>query len=133
MQLAIFGYTQKKRTIIMSQISLTEQKILMPSIDKLKFIKNNSTSIEVLYPFSDITEQNSKSINNNSIVAKICIQDHCILIPGDIEVEAENELLNNCYNKLKSDVLICPHHGSKTSSTEKFIQAVNGKFVIISN
>jgi len=111
---------------------IKEQNIIMPSIDKLKFVQNNSTSIEVLYPFSDITEHTSKSINNNSIVVKICIQDHCILIPGDIELEAENELLTNYYNKLKSDVLICPHHGSKTSSTEKFIQAVNGKFVIIS-
>jgi competence protein ComEC len=43
---------------------------------------------------------------------------------GDIEKEAELALLNANLEKLKSDVLTVPHHGSKTSSSYDFIAAV---------
>ncbi|MCW9027894.1 MAG: DNA internalization-related competence protein ComEC/Rec2 [Kangiella sp.] len=78
-------------------------------------------------------EQNavSNKANNQSCVVKITINDFSILIPGDIEKDAEYLLASSDdYAKLKSDILIAPHHGSKTSSTYPFIKRVDPDIVI---
>jgi competence protein ComEC len=51
------------------------------------------------------------------------------LIPGDIERGVENALIGSEY-ALQSDVLIAPHHGSKTSSTRAFVEEVNPSAVV---
>lgn len=69
--------------------------------------------------------------NNQSCVVKITIDDFSILIPGDIEKDAEYLLASSeDYEKLKADILIAPHHGSKTSSTYPFIKRVDPEIVI---
>ncbi|ACV26794.1 DNA internalization-related competence protein ComEC/Rec2 [Kangiella koreensis] len=78
-------------------------------------------------------EQNAVSDkpNNQSCVVKITINDFSILIPGDIEKDAEYLLASSeGFGKLKSDILIAPHHGSKTSSTYPFIKRVDPGIVI---
>jgi competence protein ComEC len=52
-----------------------------------------------------------------------------VLLPGDVESVAETMLL---FTDCDADVLKVPHHGSKTSSTEPFIDAVSPKFAVIS-
>ena len=55
-----------------------------------------------------------------------------MLFTGDIEEIAEKEILKNVSkNILKSDILKIPHHGSKTSSTDKFLECVNSKIALI--
>ena len=54
-----------------------------------------------------------------------------VLLTGDIEAEAEHELLNYSASVLKSDVLIAPHHGSKTSSTLGFLEKIQPELVLI--
>lgn len=69
--------------------------------------------------------------NNQSCVVKITIDDFSILIPGDIEKDAEYLLASSeDYEKLKADILIAPHHGSKTSSIYPFIKRVDPDIVI---
>ena len=51
------------------------------------------------------------------------------LLTADIEQQAEGELLEREAN-LKADVMVAPHHGSKTSSTQEFIEAVGAEQVI---
>lgn len=78
-------------------------------------------------------EQNAVSDkpNNQSCVVKITINDFSLLIPGDIEKDAEYLLASSeDFEKLKADVLIAPHHGSKTSSIYPFIKRVDPEIII---
>ena len=70
--------------------------------------------------------------NNQSCVLKIIYHHHSVLLTGDIEAPAESYLVSYHRYQLRSDVLIAPHHGSKSSSTAKFIEAVKPKYVIFS-
>ncbi len=69
--------------------------------------------------------------NDNSCVLKIQSKHLTVLLTGDIEAEAESWLVASYGDKLKADVLIAPHHGSKTSSTISFLQSVQPKYVLI--
>lgn len=71
------------------------------------------------------------NFNNYSIVIKLEYGDTSFLFTGDTEIITENEILNKGYN-LKADVLKVSHHGSDTSSSDKFIKAVAPKHAIIS-
>ncbi len=95
-----------------------------------KLILDNDVTLEILYPEKELKFSN---INNNSIVARLEYKGFSALFTGDIEKEAENVLINNYKNtnKLKSTVLKVAHHGSKTSSIEKFIKEVNPKIALI--
>ena len=55
--------------------------------------------------------------------------NHTILLTGDIEKFAEKKILNNMFSYLPSEILIVPHHGSKTSNVPRFISAVHPQFV----
>jgi competence protein ComEC len=68
--------------------------------------------------------------NDRSCVIRISTAGGSVLIPADIERRAERALLAQFTELLKSDVLIAPHHGSKTSSTAEFVQAVAPRAVI---
>lgn len=69
--------------------------------------------------------------NDNSCVLKVSSDQGSILLTGDIEVLAENWLVNNAATQLASDILIAPHHGSKTSSSIRFLKQVAPSIILI--
>lgn len=91
-----------------------------------------TTTIEVLAPrtFDSRPYFLNQSANDNSLVLRISHQGYAFLWPGDIEHEAEKRLI--AQSNVKSSVLKAPHHGSKTSSTLEFIDAVDPTLVIFS-
>ena len=54
-----------------------------------------------------------------------------MLLTSDIEAAAESWLIETYGKNLKADVLVAPHHGSKTSSSLKFLQAIQPEYVLI--
>ena len=81
---------------------------------------------DVLHPAIDT----SLSGNNRSCVLRISARNLTLLLTGDIEKSAERRLIKRHDNRLKSNILIAPHHGSRTSSTRGFIEAVSPDIVI---
>lgn len=71
--------------------------------------------------------------NNLSCVVQIEMEGKLILIPGDIEKRVERRLVDLFGSELKSDILIVPHHGSSTSSTEAFITQVDPSVAVVSS
>ena len=69
--------------------------------------------------------------NDNSCVLKVNGAGGSILLTGDIEAGAEQELAAMHGEALKSDVLIVPHHGSRTSSTPEFLDEVQPQLALI--
>ena len=73
------------------------------------------------------------AINNNSIVAKLSYKAFSILLTGDIEKIAEEEILKEYKNTniLKANILKVAHHGSKSSSTIEFLEKVSPQIALI--
>jgi competence protein ComEC len=68
--------------------------------------------------------------NDGSCVLRIAAAAGAMLLTGDIERAGEGALLSTSQD-LKADILLVPHHGSRTSSTESFIAAVAPRWAIV--
>lgn len=90
-----------------------------------KFTFANST-FEILAPNSD----NYEDANNYSIVIKLTYKENSFLFAGDAEEISENEILNKGYD-LKSDLIKIGHHGSSSSTSDKFLKAIEPDYAVI--
>jgi len=79
-----------------------------------------------------VDNEEKYSDNNSSIVLQLNYKDKKYLFTGDIETKVENELIKQ--NTLEEiDVLKVAHHGSNSSTSEKFLNVIKPKSVIISS
>ena len=69
--------------------------------------------------------------NDLSCVLKVTAGERSMLLTGDIEAPAEAELLQRVPDALRADVLLVPHHGSRTSSSEAFLAAVRPAAAVV--
>lgn len=102
---------------------------MQKSGDELNIDKN--IKLEVLWPREEQIKENI--LNNNSLVIKLNYNNFSMLLTGDIEKIAEEQILDEYknINILKSTILKIGHHGSKTSSIESFLKKVNPKIALI--
>ncbi|MDZ7737025.1 MAG: DNA internalization-related competence protein ComEC/Rec2 [Gammaproteobacteria bacterium] len=70
--------------------------------------------------------------NNQSCVLRIAGPGGTVLVPGDIEASAERLLIERAARALAADVLVAPHHGSRSSSTPRFIRTVQPDYTVFS-
>jgi competence protein ComEC len=85
---------------------------------------------EMLHPVWESHADQRPRKNARGCTLKITSPYGSVLLPADIERESEAEILARTPDALAATLLVAPHHGSKTSSTEAFIRQVNPSIVI---
>lgn len=102
--------------------------------DKIQIDEN--TLISILFPTENLITENI--LNNNSLVAKFTYaidgtKEFSMLLTGDIEKIAEDEIVSmyKNTNALQANILKIAHHGSKTSTTQEFLNLVKPQIALI--
>jgi len=90
----------------------------------------DGVSFEMLHPDAASYAAEKIRDNNMGCVLRISIGDQHVLLAADIEKESEQRLLAEHADKLPAAMLVVPHHGSKTSSTDGFIDAVRPDYAV---
>lgn len=91
----------------------------------------DNIKIQILWPVKESIKENI--LNNNAIVMKLEYANFSMLFTGDIEEIAEKELIKlyGKTDKLQANILKVAHHGSKTSSSQEFIELVKPQIALI--
>jgi competence protein ComEC len=89
----------------------------------------SGASIQILAPSPDYVPMGPS--NNDSLVLRIAYRQRSFLLMGDLERAEEQRLLDSG-RALSSDVLKVGHHGSRTSTTQAFLDAVSPSVAVIS-
>ena len=126
-----FGYRLFMETVKTNHIQ-------MPAYSEIAGINDiNGVRFNIISPAMDFLEKSRTetwhNLDNDSLVVKVSLGRISFLFPGDIKAPAEYHLVSTAGDKLKSTVLLSPHHGSNTSSTQSFLEKVNPKIIVISS
>ncbi len=108
-------------------VSATRQERPLAVLEAGMSFTIEGATVDVLHPSAT---QQAKT-NNNSVVLRFRYGTTSFLFTGDIEKEAEAALIKSGL-PLQADILKAPHHGSKTSSTDAFLKAVQPQVAVIS-
>ena len=87
--------------------------------------------IDILFPDRDVS---AWATNDGSVVARLSYGNISIMLTGDSTIKTEKIILSeNREAQLKSDILKVGHHGSRTSTSASFAQAVAPTYALISD
>jgi competence protein ComEC len=96
----------------------------------------DGVAFAVLHPagavYAESPQRGARKENDRSCVLRVATASAAALLTGDVEARAEGEMLARDRGRLRADVLLVPHHGSKTSSTAAFVDAVAPAVAILS-
>jgi len=114
-----------------------ERGIAMPDFSSTSLIRTaGGAEVTLLYPPADFLSRKAgerwRDLNNNSLVLQVRLGRDRLLLPGDIHIPAEAELVALKGNELASTLLLAPHHGSRTSSSVALLEAVKPREVVFS-
>lgn len=87
----------------------------------------NQVQFEILHP-----ARVYRKTNRQSCVLRIASENYSVLLTGDIDQPVESRLLGEYVGELRSDVLLVPHHGSKSSSSLSWLQQVEPQLALVS-
>lgn len=85
---------------------------------------------QVLHPGATMGDVPRVKDNDRSCVLRVAAAGGSVLLAGDIEAAGERELLDRSGGKVMSDVVLVPHHGSRSSSSPRFVRRVGAAHAI---
>jgi len=91
--------------------------------------------VHILSPGPDMVDlaNSTGEYNHISYVLRISYAGRSVLCAGDASVKAQEDILENfSAADLKADVLLAPHHGSKTHFCEDFVEAISPDLIVVS-
>ena len=91
----------------------------------------DGVDFEVLHPPTEHYTREKFRSNDRGCVLRISTSRATVLLAADIEQKTEREMLASVADKLRAQVLLVPHHGSRTSSTPDFVARVNPDIALI--
>ncbi len=112
------------------QKSINDLKIPVFFAHEKQEVKMGAIRLQIYNP--EINIDNIDNINNISVVAKLSYGKSAALLTGDAEEIVEKRIINKYPDELKADLIKIGHHGSNTSSSEKFIDNIDPSIAIIS-
>ncbi|MEY3471012.1 MAG: hypothetical protein RLZZ223_362 [Candidatus Parcubacteria bacterium] len=104
---------------------------VLPAIENTFITISDTIELQLLNPQTNLWGQDIKDDNPYSIVILLRSQKQSILLTGDADSKTEDKILTK-YPELDVDILKAGHHGSKTSTSEKLLDVITPKQVIIS-
>lgn len=102
--------------------------------EKYSINMSDDVRIDVIWPVESVeTVTDTDDANENNTVYMVYYDNYRILVTGDLVEEDEREMISYYRGSdiLKADVLKVGHHGSKTSTSEEFLDAVNPDIAVI--
>lgn len=90
----------------------------------------DNLGLKILYPLASLENQSFKQTNKGSLVAKLFYGKNTFLLTGDVEEMTEQILLWSGVD-LGADILQVGHHGSKSSTSQEFLEAVAPQIAVI--
>ena len=115
---------------------LNQQLVPVSLLKKGSVIEgSDGVTISVHNPEGQISPKADEEQNNASLVMTVSYKNTNLLLCGDIEAEVEKQLvaeLQALSTERDFQIIKIPHHGSKTSSTREFIQAIDPEMAVIS-
>ena len=127
-----YALQQKYEGIPLFSGTVPEVKHKFPELQSIKDCHLTKSWMWDGVKFEFIGKQPEQSVseNNRSCVLKVSLNENSVLISGDIEFDQEIQLIKENPEILRATVLVVPHHGSETSSSEAFIKAVDADGII---
>lgn len=110
---------------LIEELSFGDYNIRNPTVGDIYYL--GDATIKVIGPISDA----NGNTNNYSTVMKISFGEMDIIMTGDAETEVEEEILATKEN-IDAEILKVGHHGSDTSSSEGFLDAISPDYALIS-
>ncbi|MEY2986391.1 MAG: hypothetical protein RJB24_620 [Candidatus Parcubacteria bacterium] len=104
---------------------------ILPSIQDTFITLGDSIELHLLNPQYNLWEKDIRDDNPESIVMLLKSAKNSILLTGDADESTEAKILSQ-YSQLDVDILKAGHHGSKTSTSDKLLDAITPQQVIIS-
>jgi competence protein ComEC len=101
------------------------------AVKGLKAILGGNMQLKVVFPFESLENRAIQDLNDASVVMKMESGGEAVLLTGDISDRVEKALIDS-NSDIEARILKIAHHGSKTSTSEGFLEAVKPDVAIIS-
>lgn len=111
--------------------AIANKNIPVTIIDRpQKIFLGNDCWLEIIYPRKSLAGQEASNLNNSSIALELVYGETDFFLSGDLEAEIEKELLEKEVVP-QAQVFKANHHGSDTSNTQEFLEAISPEIVVV--